>query len=73
MTPIQTTLARIIARVACKHHGCRFVQLSAATSGVSEVKEAVKIARNEKLMFKRRTILFMDEIHRFNKLQQVYI
>lgn len=37
--------------------------------GVNEVKEVVKVAKNE-LKFKRKTILFMDEIHRFNKLQQ---
>lgn len=42
-------------------------------SGVNDVKEAVKIAKNEANSFKRRTILFMDEIHRFNKLQQVCI
>lgn len=40
-------------------------------SGISDVKDAVKIAKNELCSFKRRTILFMDEIHRFNKLQQV--
>ena len=40
-------------------------------SGVNDVKDAVKIAKNELRSFKRRTILFMDEIHRFNKLQQV--
>ncbi|KAL9698520.1 hypothetical protein quinque_001961 [Culex quinquefasciatus] len=44
-------------------------QLSATMSGVNDVKEAVKVAKNE-LKFKRKTILFMDEIHRFNKLQQ---
>lgn len=47
----------------------RFVKLSATMSGVNDVKEAVKVAKNE-LKFKRKTILFMDEIHRFNKLQQ---
>lgn len=51
----------------------RFVKLSATMSGVNDVKEAVKIAKNEVNSFKRRTILFMDEIHRFNKLQQVCI
>lgn len=50
----------------------RFVQLSATTSGVADVKEAVKVAKNEKIMYKRGTLLFIDEIHRFNKLQQVY-
>jgi len=41
-------------------------------SGVSDVKEAVKIAKNEKKLIKRQTVLFIDEVHRFNKLQQVY-
>lgn len=68
---LQTTLARIIAKVAREKHGTRFVQLSATTSGVSEVKEVVRRARNERVMFRRKTILFVDEIHRFNKLQQV--
>jgi hypothetical protein len=45
--------------------------MSATMSGVNDVKDAVKIAKNELKSFKRRTILFMDEIHRFNKLQQV--
>ena len=44
--------------------------MSACTSSVSDVKEVVKVARNEKRMFGRRTVLFMDEVHRFNKLQQ---
>lgn len=42
-------------------------------AGVNDVKEVVKIAKNELSSFKRKTILFMDEIHRFNKLQQVRI
>ena len=49
----------------------RFVQLSATTSGVSDVKETIKVAKNEKKLLKRETLLFIDEIHRFNKLQQV--
>ena len=49
------------------------MQLSATTSGISDVKEVVKVAKNEQQMFKRKTILFVDEIHRFNKLQQVII
>ena len=40
------------------------------TSGVADVKEVVKQAKNELKLFKRRTILFIDEVHRFNKLQQ---
>lgn len=67
----QTTLARIIAKVAHQKLNTKFVQLSATTAGVKEVKEIMKVARNEKIMFKRNTILFIDEIHRFNKLQQV--
>lgn len=67
----KTTLAHIIA-AKCKQQrqGVRFVKLSATMSGVNEVKEVVKVASNEQRNFKRRTILFMDEIHRFNKLQQ---
>ncbi|XP_026286202.2 ATPase WRNIP1 [Frankliniella occidentalis] len=67
----KTTLAHVIA-AQCKQmrQGTRFVKLSATMSGVNDVKEVVKIASNEQRNFKRRTILFMDEIHRFNKLQQ---
>lgn len=44
--------------------------MSACTSGVNDVKEVIKQAINYKNTFKTQTILFMDEIHRFNKLQQ---
>lgn len=47
----------------------RYVKLSAAMVGVAEVKEATKIAAND-LKFGRKTVIFMDEIHRFNKAQQ---
>lgn len=67
----QTTLAHIIANSAKRSNKARFVQLSATTSGINDVKEVVKVAKNEQQMFKRKTILFVDEIHRFNKLQQV--
>ena len=60
-----------MARVAHQKQGSRFVQLSATTSGVADVKEVVATAKNNKRAFKQRTILFVDEIHRFNKLQQV--
>ena len=40
---------------------------------MSDVKEVVKVAKNERIMLRRKTILFIDEIHRFNKLQQVKI
>ena len=49
------------------------MKLSATTSGISDVKEAVKVAKNEAVMFKRETVLFIDEIHRFNKLQQACV
>ncbi|XP_029731722.1 ATPase WRNIP1 [Aedes albopictus] len=65
----KTTLAHIIATHCKKHETMRFVKLSATMSGVNDVKEAVKVAKND-IAFKRKTIMFMDEIHRFNKLQQ---
>jgi len=68
----KTTLARLIAN-KCRSDTCtawRFVPLSAATSGIADVKDCIKIAKNEATMFKRKTVLFIDEIHRFNKLQQ---
>lgn len=66
----KTTLAHIIANLARRSNKARFAQLSATTSGINDVKEVVKVAKNEQQMFKRKTILFVDEIHRFNKLQQ---
>jgi putative ATPase len=62
----KTTLARIIAQSADAH----FVQLSAVEAGVKEVREV--LARAERLLRAngRRTFLFIDEIHRFNKNQQ---
>ena len=59
-----------IIKVAPNFQSSRFVKMSACTSSVSDVKEVVKVARNEKRMFGRQTVLFMDEVHRFNKLQQ---
>lgn len=67
----QTSLVNIIATNCRNSTNKRFVKLSATTSGINDVKEAVKIAKNEAIMFKRETVLFIDEIHRFNKLQQV--
>jgi putative ATPase len=62
----KTTLAMIVASTT----GARFMAFSAVLSGVKEIKEVVKEANEEWLLRKRRTILFMDEIHRFNKAQQ---
>jgi putative ATPase len=62
----KTTLARIIAEGT----GARFVTLSAVGSGVKELRSEVGSAAEQRDMYGRRTILFIDEIHRFNKAQQ---
>lgn len=61
----KTTLARIIAR----RTQAEFVDFSAVTSGIKEIKEVMAAAERSRLMGDR-TILFVDEIHRFNKAQQ---
>ena len=61
----KTTLARVIAR----HTRAAFVEFSAVTSGIKEVKEVMAKAEENRRMGVR-TILFADEIHRFNKAQQ---
>lgn len=66
----QTTLAHIIAN-SSKKNGTRFVTLSATDAKTNDVREVISQAQNEKRLFKRKTILFIDEIHRFNKSQQV--
>nr|XP_033790745.1 ATPase WRNIP1 [Geotrypetes seraphini] len=65
----KTTLAHIIAKNS-KKNGTRFVTLSATNATTNDVREVIKQAQNELRLFKRKTILFVDEIHRFNKLQQ---
>ncbi|XP_076828126.1 ATPase WRNIP1 [Brachyhypopomus gauderio] len=65
----KTTLAHIIAS-ASKKTTTRFVTLSATSASTSEVREVIKQAQNELRLCRRRTILFIDEIHRFNKSQQ---
>jgi putative ATPase len=62
----KTTLARLIARAS----GMRFVPFSAVLSGIKEVREVMAEARSELERSGRRTLLFVDEIHRFNKAQQ---
>ena len=62
----KTTLARIIAQLTAS----RFIQLSAVTSGVKDVRAIVKEADEQLKFYNKRTILFIDEIHRFNKSQQ---
>src|SRR5690606_35590191 len=48
----------------------RFQQLNAVTSGVKELREVLQLARNELATGGMRSLLFIDEIHRFNKSQQ---
>ena len=62
----KTTLAFIIARSTDSH----FVALSAVSAGVRDLHKATSEARDRLGMHGKRTILFIDEIHRFNKLQQ---
>jgi putative ATPase len=62
----KTTLARIVA----KRTGAEFVSLSAVGAGVKEIREVAAAAAERRDHFGRRTILFIDEIHRFNKAQQ---
>jgi len=62
----KTTLAMIIASTT----GAQFSAFSAVLSGVKEIKEVIQEAKEEWRLQKRRTILFVDEIHRFNKAQQ---
>lgn len=61
----KTTLARLLAEKS----KMRFLSLSAVFSGVKDLREAIQQARNEQ-RFGKRTLLFIDEIHRFNKAQQ---
>ena len=62
----KTTLARLMA----KTFDAEFIALSAVFSGVKDIREAVQAAEAELLRSGRRTILFVDEVHRFNKAQQ---
>jgi putative ATPase len=61
----KTTLARLIARLT----DCEFVGLSAVNAGKEDVRKAVQRSR----LFQKKTILFLDEIHRFNKAQQDFL
>ena len=62
----KTTLARLVASETKSH----FVQLSAVTSGVKELRTVLERARDRLAADGQRTVLFIDEIHRFNKTQQ---
>lgn len=62
----KTTLARMIARTTDAH----FIALSAVMAGIKEVRAAVSEARQHREVYDRGTVLFLDEVHRFNKSQQ---
>lgn len=62
----KTTFARIIANST----DSRFIELSAVSSGIKEIKETVEAAKEALRMSGKKTILFIDEIHRYNKTQQ---
>ncbi|MBE0448982.1 MAG: replication-associated recombination protein A [Actinobacteria bacterium] len=62
----KTTIARIIANMTKAH----FVEFSAVTSGVADIRKVVKEATDRRRFEGRQTILFVDEIHRFNRAQQ---
>jgi putative ATPase len=62
----KTTLARMIAATTESH----FIALSAVMAGVKDVRAAVAEAEQHRQMSKRSTVLFLDEVHRFNKSQQ---
>lgn len=65
----KTTLARVIANTT----SARFTQINATTAGKKDMEEAVKEAKDALGMYGQKTILFVDEIHRFNKSQQDYL
>ncbi|MFA5023067.1 MAG: replication-associated recombination protein A [Candidatus Paceibacterota bacterium] len=62
----KTTLARIIAKIT----GAEFVALPAVTSGVAELRNVIKEAQDRRKFNHKKTILFIDEVHRWNKAQQ---
>ncbi|MEO0116510.1 MAG: AAA family ATPase, partial [candidate division WOR-3 bacterium] len=62
----KTTLALLIAKYANAH----FISFSAVTSGVGDIRKVIREANYQEKIYGKRTILFVDEIHRFNKAQQ---
>ena len=65
----KTTLARVIANTT----SAQFTQINATVAGKKDMEEVVEKAKESRGMYGRRTILFIDEIHRFNKSQQDYL
>lgn len=66
----KTSIAKSIVNSAQERSFYRFVSLSAVTSGVKDVRDAVEEARKMRIKNNKRTVLFVDEVHRFNKSQQ---
>lgn len=62
----KTTLARLITH----YWNAEFLTLSAVLAGVKEIRASVELARQNREQFGRNTVLFVDEVHRFNKAQQ---
>jgi putative ATPase len=62
----KTTLARMIASYA----NARFLAISAVLSGVKDIRAAIEQAHEARQMYRQKSILFVDEVHRFNKAQQ---
>jgi putative ATPase len=62
----KTTLARIIAGETKSY----FVHFSAVLAGIKEIRSVIEEAKNQQRLYRKKTILFVDEIHRFNKAQQ---
>lgn len=62
----KTTLAELIA----SHCDAHIERISAVTSGLKEIRSAIEVAKQQAAMKSKRTVLFVDEVHRFNKSQQ---
>jgi putative ATPase len=62
----KTTLAMVIAQTTQSH----FITINAVLSGVKDIREAIQTAQDYRGMYQRKTILFVDEVHRWNKAQQ---
>jgi putative ATPase len=62
----KTTLAMVIANTTKSH----FLTINAVLAGVADIRQAIDAARQRRQTFRQRTILFVDEVHRFNKAQQ---
>ena len=65
----KTTLAKVIANTT----SADFMQINATSAGKKDMEEVVNKAKDTLAMYAKRTILFIDEIHRFNKSQQDYL